>query len=118
MAERRAEVDHAGVGDLAALTEELIATARESSAQRASRTVISVGQMRVTMIALAAGASLADHENPGAATLHVLTGSAVLHTGSQEWAVGTGSLTQIPDERHGLRAEADTVVLLTVALSP
>ena len=63
MSEHRAEVDHGGVGDLPAL--------------------ISVGQLRVTLIALAAGASLADHENPGAATLHVLTGSAVLHTGSQ-----------------------------------
>ena len=39
------------------------------------------GDVRQTVIALSQGSTLAEHENPGAATLHVLHGRVVLHAG-------------------------------------
>jgi quercetin dioxygenase-like cupin family protein len=109
--------DHPGeVSDLGRVADELIEAAGRSGARRAARTLITVGPLRVTVIGLAAGAALAEHENPGAAVLQVLRGRAVLHTDSREWPLSSGSAVQIPDERHGVRAEEDTAVLLTVAL--
>ncbi|MFP5347044.1 MAG: cupin domain-containing protein [Actinomycetes bacterium] len=109
--------DHpGGVTDLHGLADELAPAARQASAQRVARTVTTVGALRLTVIALASGAALSEHENPGAATLQVLRGSVVLHTDSSQWRLGAGCIVQIPDDRHGLRAEEDSVVLLTVAL--
>lgn len=103
--------------DLATLAGDLVAEAHTASSRRAARTLVAVGKLRTTLIALAAGTELAEHENPGAATVQVLVGSAVLTADGQDIHVGAGSLAQIPDARHGLRADQDTVVLLTVALT-
>ncbi len=118
---------HGGVHDLATLTEELGAAALKSPAHRSGRTLVAVGDLRVTAIALAAGAELAEHESPGAATLQVLAGSCRLVTagdpgpagdGAQESSLdlGAGALAQIPPVRHSLTTEAGCVVLLTVGL--
>lgn len=104
------------VTDLARLGDELLAAAQHAPAGRAARTLVGVHRLRATLIALTAGTALSEHENPGAATLHVLRGHAVLHSDEGELSVRAGTLTQIPDARHGLRAEEDTVVLLTVSL--
>jgi quercetin dioxygenase-like cupin family protein len=104
------------VTDLTRLSDELLGEAAATGPRRAARTLVAVGPLRQTVIAMLAGARLADHENPGAATVQVLRGTAVLHTAAQQWRLGAGSLHQIPDERHGLRAEEDSVVVLTVAL--
>ena len=109
-------VEHGGVKDLDDLAGQLLDIARDHTARRASRTLVSVRGLRSTLIVLAAGGSLSDHESPGAATVQVLRGSVVLHTPTHEWQLPAGRLAQIPDERHGLRAEEDTAVLLTVAL--
>ena len=103
--------------DLASLAGELLAEAGSASSGRAARTLVAVGGLRVTLIALAAGTELSEHENPGAATVQVLTGAAVLTADGQDTHVGSGCMAQTPDARHGLRAEQDTVVLLTVALT-
>jgi quercetin dioxygenase-like cupin family protein len=67
------------------------------------------------MIALTAGNSLNEHENPGEATVHVLQGRVTLTCGEDEWDGSPGDLIIIPDARHGLNATEDSVVLLTVA---
>ena len=67
-------------------------------------------------MALAAGAELAEHDPPPAATLQVLSGSLRLHAGSRSWSLSGADLVPIPRARHGLQAVTDTVVLLTVAL--
>lgn len=103
-----------GVQELPTQVEQLLAAARRHPAGRSSRTVVTAGSMRVTMIALLAGASLAEHESPGAATLQVLSGDAVLHTDSRVWQLAEGALVALPNERHGLQAKVDTVALLTV----
>ncbi len=74
--------------------------------------------LRQTLIALASGSRLEEHENPGEATLQVLHGQVTLEAGSDRWEGSPGDLIAIPDSRHALEATADSVVLLTVGKSP
>ena len=100
--------------DLAA---EHLATARASEHGRSAVTVYG-GQehdLRHTLIALAQGHALGEHDAPGEATLQVLQGRVRLRAGEQEWEVGQGELLVIPQARHDLVALADSVVLLSVA---
>ena len=67
------------------------------------------------MLALLAGAELAEHEAPGAASLQVLRGRARLVAGEEVVELGPHQMAPIPPRRHSLHADEDTVVLLTVA---
>jgi len=104
------------VVSLGGLGAELLEQARDHHARRAARTVASGTSMRATVIALAEGAQVAEHDAPAAATLQILTGQIRLHTDDREWVLREGELFQLPPQRHGLDAMADSAVLLTVAL--
>ena len=110
------DADRTGPADLAAVAEEQLDLAREHSSRRSATTLMSHAAMRATLIALAEGAELAEHDAPVAATLQVLSGRVVLFAGDGEQVLEAGALAEIPHQRHGLRALADTVLLLTVAL--
>jgi quercetin dioxygenase-like cupin family protein len=71
--------------------------------------------LRQTLIALTAGTSLSEHENPGEATIHVLSGRVRLLAGDDSWDGREGDLIVIPPVRHSLYATENAVVLLTVA---
>jgi quercetin dioxygenase-like cupin family protein len=101
---------------LEALAAELLDQAGDQHARRAARTVAAGTAQRATVIALAEGASLADHDSPTAATVQVLTGRLRLHTDDQEWFLEAGELLPVPPERHGVEALADSAFLFTVAL--
>ncbi|HJQ01722.1 MAG TPA: cupin domain-containing protein [Jatrophihabitans sp.] len=65
------------------------------------------------MLALRAGAVLGEHENPGEATLYVLSGRVELIIGTDKWQGRQGDLLIVPDATHGLRALEDSAVLFT-----
>ncbi|MFB2580478.1 cupin domain-containing protein [Herbiconiux sp. P15] len=71
--------------------------------------------LRQTVIALRAGEELAEHQNPGEATLQVLHGRVVLTAGDDSWSGWIGDLITIPDAPHSVKAVEDSAVLLTVA---
>lgn len=98
-------------------SEALLVEARNATSGRAARTIVggSGHLLRQTLIALVEGAHLADHENPGEATVHVLLGSVELSAGDSTERGEQGEILIVPDARHGLRALADCVVLLTVS---
>ncbi|WIY00408.1 hypothetical protein QRX60_41175 [Amycolatopsis mongoliensis] len=107
---------HPAVTSIDALAPDLLAEARDHGSRRAARTLAAGTSQRVTLIALADGADLAEHDSPPAATLYVVSGTVRLHSPSAAWTLDRGQLATIPPERHGLTALGDAVVLLTVAL--
>ncbi len=74
--------------------------------------------LRQTVIGMVAGATLAEHENPGEATVQVLRGRVRLSSGERSWEARTGDMIFVPDARHSLEALEDSAVLLTVAKLP
>lgn len=102
---------------LPALVRHHLEIAATSPSGRSAHTIWG-GHERVlsqTLIALRAGSSLAEHENPGEATVQVLHGRVTLIAGDNRWNGSPGDLMFVPDARHALDAVEDSVVLLTVA---
>jgi len=95
----------------------LLDEARAHAARRAARTLCGgTGHaLRQTAIALIAGSTLSDHENPGEATLQVLAGQVRLSWSDGAVDLDLGGHVVIPQERHGVLALTDAVVLLTAA---
>ena len=102
---------------LTELAESQLAGAREASSGRASVTVFGGRDhdLRQTVVALAEGRSLGEHESPGDASLQVLLGTVRMTANDEVWEGGPGDYVVIPPHRHDLHADTDAVVLLTVA---
>jgi quercetin dioxygenase-like cupin family protein len=103
---------------LDALAREQLDMADRAAAKRASRTVVGGHEraMRQTVVALLAGATLAEHENPGEASVYVIRGRVNITAGVDSWEARTGDLVEIPPQRHSLHAIENSAVLLTVVL--
>jgi quercetin dioxygenase-like cupin family protein len=103
--------------DLHQLSDDLLERAAGERARRAASTMPHpVDGLRQTLIALLDGAELGEHESPGPASLLVLRGRVRLLAGDETVQVGAHQFTPIPDRRHSLHADEDSVVLLSVAV--
>ena len=101
---------------LTALARGQLELARAASSGRSARTVFGGNEhvLRQTLIALAAGYGLDEHDSPGDATVHVLHGRVRLRAGDDSWEGSPGDLLTVPAARHSLDAIDDSAVLLTV----
>jgi quercetin dioxygenase-like cupin family protein len=109
--------DRSDVVDVHALAAELLERAGSEHARRAARTLPHpVDGLRQTVIALMAGADLSEHESPGPASLMCIRGRVRLVAGDVTIEVGAHQISPIPDRRHSLHADEDSVVLLNVAV--
>ncbi|GAB2779181.1 cupin domain-containing protein [Streptomyces chlorus] len=99
------------------LAREHLERAAAASTGRSASTVYGGHEhtLRQTLLALTSGTSLAEHENPGEATLLVLRGRVRLTSGDTAWEGQAGDLLVIPPARHALEALEDAAALLTVA---
>src|SRR4051812_15359443 len=102
---------------LTALARQHLETARAASSGRSSHTIYGGHEhsLRQTLMAMTAGSTLDDHENPGESTLQGLQGRVRVTNSSAGWDGAAGGHIILPRGRHGLHAVEDSVVLLTVA---
>lgn len=102
---------------LTALARQQLELASRASSARSAQTVYGGHEhvLRQTVIALAAGAVLDEHENPGEATVHVLRGRVRLIAGANAWEGSAGDLLIVPAARHAVEALEASAILLTVA---
>lgn len=102
---------------LTALAREQLDQARSTPSGRSATTVYGGHEhtLRQTVIAMLEDRVLDEHENPGEATVHVLTGRVRLAANNATWDGRAGDLLIVPSARHTLHALADSTILLTVA---
>jgi quercetin dioxygenase-like cupin family protein len=102
---------------LTALADGLLSHALSASSRRGARTVDG-GRPRLlyqTVIALARGQRLDEHNDPGEATVQVLRGRVRVTSGDDTTDGLPGQLLIVPGARHTVTALEDAVLLLTVA---
>lgn len=105
------------VVDLGTVIDEQLALAYDAHSGRASVTLKGDHHedLRQTLIAIAGGNQLGEHDSPGEATLQVLRGEITFIVGEGQMALGAGDLLVIPPVRHAVEAVTDCALLLTVA---
>lgn len=102
---------------LTALARTQIRLALQAPAGRSAGTVFGGHEhtLRQTVIGIKAGVQLQEHQNPGEATLLVLSGRITLSSNGDSWEARTGDLLLLPAGRSQLSAIEDSGVLLSVA---
>jgi quercetin dioxygenase-like cupin family protein len=105
------------VSSLAELAAEVVERARDDETRRAAQSVLSLPDLRATVIGLAAGAELPENAPQGGASLQVLVGRVTVRVGGEDLAISAGELVPIPAQLHAIHADEDSALLLTVPLT-
>lgn len=100
------------------LGEKLLAEARAASSGRHAVTIHGghVHSLRQTLIGLASGHALDEHENTGEVTLQVIQGRARVVAGDDTTELAANGYAVVPLEWDSFEALEDTVVLLTASV--
>ena len=79
---------------------------------RHAEILVNDGPLRQTLVALRAGAELAEHNSPPAASMQVLRGR--VHVTAQDHdELREGEIAALTHHRHGVQAQEDSVFLLS-----
>ena len=100
---------------LTGIARQELENAEGASSGRSSKSVYGAHDhpLKQTVVALCVGQALAEHDNPGDATVQVLLGRVLLSSGDESWTGWIGDLLPIPDAPHRLEALEDSAILLT-----
>ena len=100
------------------LGDRLLAEARTASSGRCAVTIHGghVHSLRQTLVGVAAGHTLDEHENTGELTLQLVRGRARVVAGSDTAEMDAGDYVVVPLQWDSFEALEDTVVLLTAAV--
>ncbi|MDO5619173.1 cupin [Kocuria sp.] len=90
----------------------LLEQARAAGNGRAAQLVVHDGPLRQTVMALAAGTELPEHNSPPAASMQVLTGRVAV-TAQNADELAAGHIAPLTHHRHSVTALEDSVFLLT-----
>jgi quercetin dioxygenase-like cupin family protein len=84
---------------------------------RIARTLVKEGSLRVTLVGLARGGGLDEHEASGPITIYVVDGEVELTAGGETRTYATGGLIAIDRRmRHAVRSVRGGMFLLTLSL--
>ena len=99
--------------DLEQAADELIA--RLPGNRRQTETLAREGGVSVVLMAMEAGDELDEHSVASSVTIHLLRGHATFKANGENRSLRPGQVMLLqPAVRHALRAEAQSVVLLTI----
>ncbi len=99
--------------DIDVIAREHLSAAGGAAHGRSAAMVAQDGPLRQTVLALRAGAVLGEHNAPLAASIYVLEGSVTIVSAGGRLVVNENQLEIIPQERHSVEANEDSVFLLT-----
>ena len=82
---------------------------------RSARTLVKEGELRLTLIELAAGGNLPAHHTEGPVSIHVLKGDATFAAGGRDYSLETGDLLVVaPGVEHAAKSRSGALLLLTL----
>jgi quercetin dioxygenase-like cupin family protein len=82
---------------------------------RSARTLVKDGRLRVTIVHLAAGGSIPEHQAPGPITIQTLDGTVTVGAGNADHALAPGRLLVIEQRiPHSVRSVSGGTFLLTL----
>ena len=83
---------------------------------RIARTLVKEGSLRLTLVGLAPGGGLDEHDAPGPITIHVLEGELELTAGGETGTYAMGALIAVGRRvRHAVRSQRGAMFLLTLS---
>ena len=91
---------------------------RESVSGRRAEILIKTDDLRVLLVTMREGASLAEHSAPGTITIQVVEGEMTVEAEGATYEMEAGSLISLAAGiRHSVNARTDGAFLLTIAWS-
>lgn len=86
---------------------------------RSARTLVKVGALRLTLMAIAAGGDLPPHSTDGPVSIHLLEGAITFEAMDTKYPLVTGDvLVFAPNVEHSARSDTGARFLLTVVHQP
>ncbi|GAA1737670.1 hypothetical protein GCM10009809_35930 [Isoptericola hypogeus] len=105
------------MSNLDALTATHLAKARAAENGRSAEVLLHDGPLRQTVIALASGTELGEHNSPPAASILVLRGRVRVTALDGHDEVTAGEIRVLTHDRHAVLAREDSAFLLTTVTS-
>ena len=84
-----------------------------------THSLLKTRQLQLMRVVMAAGQSMPEHHVAGEITVQCLEGNVLISTPGRSCVLAAGELTVLPAQvPHGLKALADSSLLVTVLLDP